>query len=454
MLWKKLFVFCLALYACSGFAQEQKEEAVPLELKAIGKGLIKPESANKAQARLMAERAAKVEAMRNLLIKIKSLLLEDNNQDNVEGILAGHKFQNIQYSEDGTTVTVEIVLPLEELLRNYYQSILLLEEAQRKAKELEEKKQQQIQEIEKLRSDMDAYKQEQEKILEEKNKKIQDMEKALEKDKLEKEEIQNQSAEENALLIQKKQEELALLQEQKQAEYGQDLLVQKKKIEELENVIQSLTAQSEEQRKALIAFEDHKKKFSETSQKFKKSQEVLEKELQESLAAKRLLTQKIEEITPGYVALQTEKENAVSELKRLQQEQGELQENFKKLIEILGHVHYENNDLLSKHHESVKNLLEKEAELANVRENIEVYKIRLQNVQKSLEEAKQKYNILSESYKNLLSQNKVVMENLSKKDTLEKTVKEIYVNQQIFSNRMQFVENFLQRIEEFLNQNF
>lgn len=457
MLWKKLFMVCLLFGLGFCMAQDQKEQSMPLDLKATGKGIINPEATNKAQAKMMAERSAKVDAMRNLLAKIQSVLSETESKDKVKGILAGHRFQNMQYSEDGTSVSVEVWIPLEELLKNYYQSILSLEDAQAKAKEWEEKSQKNAQEMEKLRAEMDAYKQEQEKILEEKNKQIQNMEKSLEKDKIEKEDkiLETEKQEkENALLRQKKQEELVLLQEQKIAEQDSQILLQKKKIEELENAAQSLHARYLEQNKALLAFEEHKKKFIEPSQELKQGQEALEKQLQECLAEKKLLTQKIEEIAPGYVALQSEKENAVEELKKVQQEQSELQENFKKLIEILGHVHYENKDILSKYHDAVKNLLEKESELSKVRENIEVYKMRLQNVQKSLDEAKQKYNMLSESYKNSISQNRVVMESLSKKDVLEKTIREIYVNQQIFSSKMQSVENFLQRMEAFLNQDY
>ncbi len=439
MLCNRLFVlylvFCLF---CSAFAQEQEQNSAPLELKASGKGLIQQDAPNKAQAKLMGERAARLDAMRNLLAKIQSVLGETNSEGTVKGILSGHKFQNMQVSEDGTLVSIEVVLPLEELVKNYYQALFLLEESQKKAKESEEAIRQKAEEWEKLRS-------EQEKILEEKNKQIQEMEKELEKEKSEKQEKEKKIQE-----IEGQAQENASLQEQKGKEFQQQILVKEKKIEDLENALQMITNRYQEQQKALLAFEDYKKKVPE----YKENQEILEQRLQECIAEKKLLEKKIEEITPGFLAFQSERESTLSELKKTREEQLELQENFKKLIEILGHLHAENKDFLEKYHNVMKNLLEKESELARAKENIEIYKIRLQNIQKNMEEAKQKYHTLSESYKNIISQNRVVMEGLSKKDSLDKAVKEIYINQQIFLNKFQAIEHSLERIEDILNQDF
>lgn len=101
-------------------------EWVPVKVTAKGGGAPPPNAVNQAQARLMAERAAKVDAMRNLLeqtygVTIKSrttvkdfITQNDTIKARVNAYIKGAKVIDTRYLSDGSVeVEMEIILDYE-----------------------------------------------------------------------------------------------------------------------------------------------------------------------------------------------------------------------------------------------------------------------------------------------------------------------------------------------------
>ncbi|MBA4374224.1 MAG: hypothetical protein C0402_15340 [Thermodesulfovibrio sp.] len=101
-------------------------EWVPVKVTAKGGGAPPPNAVNQAQARLMAERAAKVDAMRNLLeqtygVRIKSrttvkdfITQNDTIKARVNAYIKGAKVIDTKYLSDGSVeVEMEIILDYE-----------------------------------------------------------------------------------------------------------------------------------------------------------------------------------------------------------------------------------------------------------------------------------------------------------------------------------------------------
>lgn len=107
-------------------APPPQEEWVPIKITAKGGGAPPPNAVNQAQARLMAERAAKVDAMRNLLeqaygVTIKSrttvkdfVTQSDRIKARVDAYLKGAKVIDTRYMSDGgVEVEMEVILGYE-----------------------------------------------------------------------------------------------------------------------------------------------------------------------------------------------------------------------------------------------------------------------------------------------------------------------------------------------------
>jgi hypothetical protein len=103
-----------------------RDEWVPVKISAKGGGAPPERSVNAAQARLMAERAAKVDAMRNLLeqaygVAISSqttvrdfITQNDTVRARVDAFIKGAKVVDTRYLSDGSVeVEMEIVLGYE-----------------------------------------------------------------------------------------------------------------------------------------------------------------------------------------------------------------------------------------------------------------------------------------------------------------------------------------------------
>ncbi len=101
-------------------------EWVPVKVTAKGGGAPPPNAVNQAQARLMAERAAKVDAMRNLLeqtygVRIKSrttvrdfITQNDTIKARVNAYIKGARVIDTKYLSDGSVeVEMEIILDYE-----------------------------------------------------------------------------------------------------------------------------------------------------------------------------------------------------------------------------------------------------------------------------------------------------------------------------------------------------
>jgi len=101
----------------------QREEWVPYKVTAKGGGAPPPNAVNQAQARLMAERAAKVDAMRNLLeqaygVTIKSrttvkdfITQNDTIKAKVDAYIKGAKVTDTKYLSDGSVeIEMEVIL--------------------------------------------------------------------------------------------------------------------------------------------------------------------------------------------------------------------------------------------------------------------------------------------------------------------------------------------------------
>lgn len=105
---------------------EPRAEWVPIKVTAKGGGAPPPTAVNQAQARLMAERAAKVDAMRNLLeqaygVRITSattvrdfITQNDTIRANVDAFIRGAKVIDTRYLSDGSVeMEMEITLGYE-----------------------------------------------------------------------------------------------------------------------------------------------------------------------------------------------------------------------------------------------------------------------------------------------------------------------------------------------------
>ena len=105
---------------------EPRAEWVPITLKAKGGGAPPERSVNAAQARLMAERAAKVDAMRNLLEEaygvtisshttVKDFITQnDTIRARVDAYIKGARVVDTRYLSDGSVeVEMEVVLGYE-----------------------------------------------------------------------------------------------------------------------------------------------------------------------------------------------------------------------------------------------------------------------------------------------------------------------------------------------------
>ncbi len=105
---------------------EPKAEWVPIKISAKGAGAPPPTAVNPAQARLMAERAAKVDAMRNLLEQaygvtisshttVRNFVTEnDTIRARVDAYVRGAKVVDTRYLSDGSAeVEMELTLGYE-----------------------------------------------------------------------------------------------------------------------------------------------------------------------------------------------------------------------------------------------------------------------------------------------------------------------------------------------------
>lgn len=107
-------------------APEPRVEWVPVKITAKGGGVPPPNAISPAQARLMAERAAKMDALRNLLeqaygVRIDSktnvkdfITQSDSIRANVDAYIRGAKIIDTRYlSDGGVEVEMELVLGYE-----------------------------------------------------------------------------------------------------------------------------------------------------------------------------------------------------------------------------------------------------------------------------------------------------------------------------------------------------
>lgn len=105
---------------------EPRAEWVPIRLSAKGAGAPPASAVNQAQARLMAERAAKVDAMRNLLEQaygvnisshttVRNFITEnDTIRARVDAFIRGARIVDTRYLSDGSAeVEMEITLGYE-----------------------------------------------------------------------------------------------------------------------------------------------------------------------------------------------------------------------------------------------------------------------------------------------------------------------------------------------------
>jgi len=138
-MWKKGMVVLFVLTLLAGCyivpLQEQPmgptEQWVPIVLRATGGGAPPEKAINPAQARLMTERAAKMDAYRNLLeqaygvaIRAKStvrdfVLQNDTIRSRVEAYIRGAKVIDTHYKDDGG-VEVEMEVTLGYDFRQYF----------------------------------------------------------------------------------------------------------------------------------------------------------------------------------------------------------------------------------------------------------------------------------------------------------------------------------------------
>lgn len=104
---------------------------VPITVKAVGNGAPPGSAVNPAQARLLAERAAKLDAYRNLLeqaygVRISTdtsvrdfITQNDSIRTRVDGYIQGARVVNTRYEPDGA-VQVDMEIVLLEDFRNLF----------------------------------------------------------------------------------------------------------------------------------------------------------------------------------------------------------------------------------------------------------------------------------------------------------------------------------------------
>lgn len=130
-----LSVFFVMAAACSVQqvppTPEPKAEWVPVKISAKGAGAPPATAVNQAQARLMAERAAKVDAMRNLLEQaygvtisssttVRNFVTEnDTIRARVDAFIRGAKVVDTRYLNDGS-VEVEMEITLGDEFRRIF----------------------------------------------------------------------------------------------------------------------------------------------------------------------------------------------------------------------------------------------------------------------------------------------------------------------------------------------
>jgi uncharacterized protein involved in exopolysaccharide biosynthesis len=131
------------LALCAGplvLAGEAEKTGEGLVVRATGIGR-PPKTAQGAQARLMAERAAETVALRNLALKLGQARLEGGGRSviQVEAFLSGYRLAETKYLPDGTVeCTVEI--PLDKVYGNVVRILQTqLEEARQKQSDTEAK---------------------------------------------------------------------------------------------------------------------------------------------------------------------------------------------------------------------------------------------------------------------------------------------------------------------------
>ncbi|MCL5023428.1 MAG: LPP20 family lipoprotein [Nitrospirae bacterium] len=121
-----LAVMVLAGCASQQAQPEPRAEWVPIKISAKGAGAPPATAVNQAQARLMAERAAKVDALRNLLEQaygvtisshttVKDFITQnDTIRARVEAFVRGARVVDTRYLNDGSAeVDVELTLGYE-----------------------------------------------------------------------------------------------------------------------------------------------------------------------------------------------------------------------------------------------------------------------------------------------------------------------------------------------------
>ncbi len=121
-----IVLFALALAGCYVVPAKEatpRYEWTPITLRATGAGVPPPRAVNPAQARLMARRAAKLDALRNLLeqaygVNITSrssvrdfVLQSDSIRARVDAYIKGARIVDVRYLQDGSVeVEMEVVL--------------------------------------------------------------------------------------------------------------------------------------------------------------------------------------------------------------------------------------------------------------------------------------------------------------------------------------------------------
>ena len=125
------FIMLFAGCATAPPTPEPKGEWVPIKLTAKGGGAPPSSAVNQPQARLMVERAAKLDAMRNLLeqmngvyitskTKVKDFVTQsDTVKAKVEGYVQNPKVINTNHLSDGS-VEVEIEVTLGQEFRRIF----------------------------------------------------------------------------------------------------------------------------------------------------------------------------------------------------------------------------------------------------------------------------------------------------------------------------------------------
>jgi hypothetical protein len=126
---KRFAVLSALALSLGAFAESAKPPPGPnwqvQVLKATGSGAPDMKAANKAQARLGAEKAAQMDALRNLVEQVKGIqisagktvgdsMAKDEVKGKVEGVLRGFKVTGKRYFDDGG-IEVDVEVPLSAL---------------------------------------------------------------------------------------------------------------------------------------------------------------------------------------------------------------------------------------------------------------------------------------------------------------------------------------------------